>query len=102
MPNLKLGKLPDRTPVKIGITVMPDLSAALLQYLALYNRIYSQDESLPELIPFMLQSFLDSDRSFAKAQRETASNERPATPRRGTSSARRRPATDTATQSTST
>ena len=90
MPDLKLSKLPDRAPVKISIAVMPNLNAALLQYLALYNRTYSQDEKLPELIPFMLQCFLDGDRSFAKAQREMASNDPPPPPRRAPSSACRR------------
>jgi len=29
MPDLKLSKLPDRTPVKITITIAPELNAAL-------------------------------------------------------------------------
>ncbi|MBU6445551.1 MAG: DUF2274 domain-containing protein [Alphaproteobacteria bacterium] len=38
MPELKLAKLPDRTPVKITITVPPDLNAALNQYADYPNR----------------------------------------------------------------
>ena len=70
MVNLKLGKLPDRTPVKITITVSPDLSQALQAYAELYREAYGQAETVPELIPYMLESFLDSDRSFTKARKE--------------------------------
>lgn len=70
MPDLKLGKLPDRTPVKIAITVSPDLHQALRQYASLYRAAYGEAESIAELIPFMLNAFLDSDRGFAKARKE--------------------------------
>ena len=32
MPDLKLSRLPDRTPIKLSITVMPDLHQALKDY----------------------------------------------------------------------
>jgi hypothetical protein len=67
---LKLGKLPDRTPVKIAITVSPDLNQALRDYAAIYRKTYGEGESVADLIPFMLSSFLDSDRGFAKARKE--------------------------------
>ncbi|SER24259.1 DUF2274 domain-containing protein [Sphingobium sp. YR768] len=67
---LKLAKLPDRTPVKIGITVTPDLAHALADYTALYNRAYSDKAEVADLIPAMLESFLASDRAFAKARKE--------------------------------
>lgn len=69
MADLKLAKLPDRTPVKIALVVSPELNANLQDYAALYQKTYGQAESLPELIPFMLQSFLDADRSFVKSRR---------------------------------
>jgi hypothetical protein len=66
MPELKLGRLPDRTPVKLAITVTPDLSQMLQQYAALYAQTYGRDEPVAELIPAMLTAFLESDRAFAK------------------------------------
>jgi len=69
MSELKLGKLPDRTPVKIAITVSPDLNQALRDYAAIYRTTYGEAESIADLIPFMLSSFLDSDRGFAKARK---------------------------------
>ena len=52
MPDLKLDKLPDRTPVKITITVSPDLSRALTDYAEIYRSVYGQREKVEELIPF--------------------------------------------------
>lgn len=69
MPDLKLAKLPDRTPVKLTITVMPDLAAALNAYASLYAQSYGREEPLSELIPAMLANFLESDRAFAKRRK---------------------------------
>jgi len=67
---LKLAKLPDRTPVKIGITVTPDLDADLRAYLDLYRTTYEDKTvTVADLIPAMLESFLASDRTFAKARK---------------------------------
>lgn len=66
MAGIKLGKLPDRTPVKLTISVSPDLKKALDEYVALYGEIYRQQASLAELIPAMLATFLHSDREFKR------------------------------------
>ena len=71
MPELKLAKLPDRTPVKLAITVTPDLHQMLQQYAALYAEAYGREESVADLVPAMLTAFLDSDRAFAKARKTT-------------------------------
>ena len=42
MSDLKLAKLPDRTPVKIRITVSPDLNKALHAYAELYRETYGE------------------------------------------------------------
>jgi len=68
--DLKLAKLPDRTPVKITVTVSPDLNRSLQTYAELYRATYGEQESVPELIPYMLEGFLEADRRFTKAQRE--------------------------------
>ena len=68
MAGIKLAKLPERTPVKLAIAVMPDLHVRLLDYAAAYAETYGQEEPLAELIPAMLAGFLDSDRGFAKGR----------------------------------
>ena len=39
MPELRLRKLPDRTPVKVTISLSPELNQALLDYAALYREV---------------------------------------------------------------
>jgi hypothetical protein len=68
MAELKLPKLPDRTPVKLTIAISPELSRALNDYARAYEQAYGQAESPTELIPAMLWAFLQSDRAFAKAR----------------------------------
>ncbi|MDH4744247.1 DUF2274 domain-containing protein [Sphingomonas sp. CBMAI 2297] len=68
MPDLKLAQLPDRTPVKLGVSVMPDLHQALSDYAALYAQAYGREESVADLIPAMLSAFLESDRAFSKGR----------------------------------
>lgn len=95
MPELKLAKLPDRTPVRIAITVSPDLNRSLHAYAELYREAYGTAESVPELILYMLAAFLKSDHGFARARKEGSLVETPTatTPsRRGRK--RRREATD--------
>jgi len=69
MPDLKLARLPDRTPVKLGISVTPGLADDLAAYAAAYGR----EEALADLIPAMLAAFLESDRVFAKGRKQGAS-----------------------------
>ncbi len=69
MGDLKLARLPDRTPVKLSISIPPDLAEALTAYAELYRETYGQEETVTELIPAMLAGFLASDREFAKRRR---------------------------------
>lgn len=64
MAELRLPKLPDRTPVKLAISVTPELHHALTDYARLYEETYGQAEPVAELIPAMLAAFLDGDRAF--------------------------------------
>jgi hypothetical protein len=68
MADLKLAKLPDRTPVKLTIAVPPDLNKAIEDYAAVYEATYRQRESVADLVPYMLAGFLDGDRTFARAR----------------------------------
>ena len=71
MSELKLARLPDRKPVKFSITVNPVLSQRLGAYAEAYKKAYGDDEEIEELIPYMLEQFLDGDRSFKGARRRT-------------------------------
>lgn len=69
MADIRLSKLPDRTPVKIAVVVLPELNDRLASYAALYARSYGTNESVADLIPAMLAAFLDSDREFCKFEK---------------------------------
>ncbi len=71
---LKLPKLPDRTPVKLTITINPELHQRLQSYAALYRDTYGTSEAVADLMPYMLDAFLDSDRGYAKARKEDRSS----------------------------
>ncbi|MEG8048994.1 DUF2274 domain-containing protein [Sphingomonas aurantiaca] len=68
MTDIKLARLPDRTPVRVAISVPPDLQKALADYAAIYQQTYGEEQSVADLIPHMLAAFLTSDRGFAKAR----------------------------------
>ena len=67
--DLKLARLPERTPVKITISLSPDLAAALGDYAVIYEKTYGHSEPVVELVSAMLATFLDGDRAFAKARK---------------------------------
>jgi len=69
MADLKLPRLPDRNPVKLTITLTPDLKQALEAYAATYKEAYGQEEPISELVPAMLARFLESDREFARRRK---------------------------------
>lgn len=71
MAELKLPKLPDRTPVRMTISLSPDLHESLTAYAGLYAQTYGREEPLAELVPAMLTSFLESDRAFSRRRRES-------------------------------
>ncbi len=68
MADLKLARLPDRTPVKLTVSIAPDLHLALADYAAIYQQAYGDEQAIADLVPHMLAAFLASDRGFAKAR----------------------------------
>lgn len=68
MPDLTLGRLPDRTPVRLAVTVTPDLHQMLQDYATLYAEAYGREEAVIELIPAMLAAFPQSDRIFVRGR----------------------------------
>jgi len=63
---IKLDRLPDRTSVRISISLSPEPNRRLTDYAAAYECAYGKAEPLGELIPAILTAFLDSDRGFAR------------------------------------
>ncbi len=78
MSGIRLGRLPERAPVRLSLGLPPELHSALTEYAQLYREAYGQEESVADLIPYMLQAFLDSDRRFARTRRGNRPGSRPA------------------------
>ena len=68
-PALRIGKLPDLTPVKMTIHVEPGVHRMLEDYAALYAQSYGEKIVPAALVPSMLANFLASDNGFKKARK---------------------------------
>ena len=67
--TLRLDRLPDRTPVRMNLSVDPELASELSDYAEIYRQTYDTEEKPEVLIPAMLESFLASDAGFKRARR---------------------------------
>jgi len=81
--SLKLGKLPDREAVKITFTASADLKSALSDYVEIYQRTYGQKERIADLIPFMLEAFMNADPGFRRERKDLRGAHSALTPARG-------------------
>lgn len=68
---MKLAKLPDRTPVKMNVVFTPGLAQRLREYAVFYAETYGDREEVTELIPFMLEAFLETDVAFKRGKKKT-------------------------------
>ena len=68
-PALRIGKLPDLTPVKMTIHVKPDTHRMLEDYARIYAQSYGEEIAPATLVPSMLASFLAADNGFKKARK---------------------------------
>lgn len=67
---LKIGPLPDRTPVKLSLSIDPDLQRDLQDYADVYAEAYGAPASVADLVPSMLRALLDSDAGFKRARKQ--------------------------------
>ena len=73
-PTLRIGKLPDLTPVKLTISLDREVHQLLEDYAHLYSQSYGEEVKPAKLIPAMLSGFLATDNGFKRA-RKSLSNE---------------------------
>jgi len=72
-PTLRIGKLPDLTPVKMTIQVDPELHQMLEDYARIYNESYDGSVIAAALVPSMLAGFLALDSGYKKARKSLRS-----------------------------
>lgn len=73
-PALKIGPLPDRTPVKISLLIDPALRTELEAYCSAYADAYGERLGVEVLIPVMLEAFLTSDAGFRRIRKQKPLN----------------------------
>lgn len=71
---IKLPKLPDRVPVKVNLSLSPELHQSVLDYAEMYRKTYGEQECEPvtEILPYIIQDYLNKDKEFARAKRQKA------------------------------
>lgn len=67
MPDLRLGRLPNRSPTKLTLTLWNDLDEHLKLYAELYSARYGVEVGAADIAPQMLADYIAVDREFAKA-----------------------------------
>ena len=68
-PTLRIGKLPDLTPVKLTVSLDREVHQMLEDYACIYGESYGEAVKPTELIPSMIAGFLASDSGFKRARK---------------------------------
>ena len=67
--SLRIGELPDQTPIKLTIALDPALHETLQDYASIYAQEYGKSEKIEALAPVMLAAFLQGDSAFKRARK---------------------------------
>ena len=76
-PALRIGKLPDLTPVKITVSLDREVHHLLEDYARIYGESYGEAVKPTELVPSMIAGFFASDNGFKRARKALVSNQKP-------------------------
>lgn len=68
-PALRIGKLPDLTPVKLTVSLEPEVHKMLEDYAQIYSDSYGETVKPSELVPSMIAGFLATDNGFKRARK---------------------------------
>lgn len=68
-PILRIGKLPDMTPVKMTLSLDREVYQMLEDYARIYGESYGETIRPAELAPSMIAGFLASDNGFRRARK---------------------------------
>ena len=68
-PTLRIGKLPDLTPVKMTVSLDREVHDMLQDYARIYSDSYGEAIKPTELVPSMIANFLATDNGFKRARK---------------------------------
>lgn len=69
-PVLRIAKLPDLTPVKMTVSMEPELHKTLEDYALIYSESYGETVKPSTLVPSMIAGFLAKDNGFKRARKK--------------------------------
>ena len=67
--TLRIGKLPDLSPVKVTVSMDREVHEMLEDYARIYSESYGETVKPAELIPSMVAGFLSTDNGFKRARK---------------------------------
>lgn len=73
--SLKIGAIPDRTPIKLSLSLSPDVHDALQDYASIHAKEFGQNAQVTDLAALMIERFLASDTQFKRARKSLSKNE---------------------------
>lgn len=68
-PTLRIAKLPNLTPVKLTLSIEPEVHRMLEDYAKIYSDNYGEVVKPAELVPSMITGFLATDNGFKRARK---------------------------------
>jgi len=68
-PTLRIAKLPNLTPVKLTVSLEPEVHQMLEDYAKIYGESYGESVKPAELVPSMIAGFLATDNGFKRARK---------------------------------
>ena len=68
-PTLRIAKLPNLTPVKLTVSLEPEVHQMLEDYAKIYGDNYGEAVKPAELVPTMISGFLATDNGFKRARK---------------------------------
>jgi len=71
-PALRIAKLPNSTPVKLTVSLEPEVHQMLEDYARIYGDSYGETVKPAQLIPSMITGFLATDNGFKRARKALA------------------------------
>ena len=67
--TLKIGAIPTRKPMKLAVSLPPDVGDALDDYAEIHAREFGRKTPVGELAALMIERFLNSDAAFKRARK---------------------------------
>jgi hypothetical protein len=73
--SLKIGPVNERTSVRLGVSLPPEVHEALADYALIHAQAFGREISLADLAALMIERFLQSDAAFKRARKSLREKE---------------------------